>query len=61
MGPDDEYDCLVHHIISSLHRGDSDIAGLIYREMNDHFGLSVRQEEADKVSIIDWWKNNKKI
>lgn len=40
--PDDEYDCLVHQLLSLLHAGGNrdDVAGKIEEELRDHFGLS---------------------
>jgi len=51
--PEDEYDCLVHRIISDLHSGiikPSDIARIIKSELKDHFGISKTDAEIFKVA-----------
>ena len=61
LSPEDEYDCLTHHIISKLHNGASekDIETLIGNEIINHFGI---EEEKNKIievanKIFNYWKN----
>jgi len=60
--PEDEFDCLVHHIIGALHRGDpaDAVARLIHHEMVDHFGLKTSTGWAFKVAqeSMDWNRND---
>ena len=59
--PEDEYDCLVHHILSALHAGanQEDLEMLIEEEMSNHFGLSAtKSTETDLAvarTILEWW------
>jgi len=58
--PEDEYDCLVHRLISTLHKGEEttkSISSLISNELKQHFGVEIPDEEIDTVSkeIIGWW------
>jgi len=40
--PEDEYDCLVHHLLSILNSGGNqqEVAAKIEKEIKNHFGLS---------------------
>ena len=55
----DEYDCLVDHIVSALHRGADvpTLAKLIEDEFRDHFGKPVDLQAALLLAerIGDWW------
>jgi hypothetical protein len=59
--PDDEYDCLVHHILSAIHRGsrEADLIQIIKSEMVQHFGV----EESDRniatvvEKLSEWWRS----
>ncbi len=59
--PEDEYECLVHHLLSHLHAdaesGPDKIAGWISEEMQDHFGLDISAKAAVGVSrqIAEQW------
>jgi hypothetical protein len=57
--PRDEYNCLIHHVISSLHSGqkESEIKDLIESEFTGHFGINVPPHDIEKVSreIMKWW------
>jgi len=60
--PEDEYDCLVHNLLSVLHAGweKRDIAARIKKEIEHHFGLvSVQAKEIESVTnkIWEWWKS----
>jgi hypothetical protein len=60
--PHDEYDCLVDHVVSALHRGAdvAALANLIELEFRDHFGLPVDPKSADAVAkaLSEWWGNH---
>lgn len=63
--PDDEYDCLTHHILSVIERGGSmlDVKSTIKEELKDHFGLSgVPAEEINHTArrIWAWWTEQAK-
>ena len=51
---EDEYDCLVHHLVSVLHStpkpNSEKVAACISKEMTEHFGISVSSDEAEVVS-----------
>jgi len=49
--PPDEYDCLVHRVLSSLLRGESreQLRELITRELTEHFGLPDRVGDVSMV------------
>jgi hypothetical protein len=57
--PKDEYDCLVDHIVSALHRGVDapDLSKLIESEFHEHFGLPVEPQDVRSVAVTlsDWW------
>jgi hypothetical protein len=50
--PEDEYDCLVHHLLSVLNSGGSqqDVAAKIKNDIENHFGLSPFPEK--EISIV---------
>jgi len=54
--PDDEYDCLVHHLISILHSGGSqqDIAAKIKDKFEHHFGIFISDKEIDSIAQKVW-------
>jgi hypothetical protein len=58
--PEDEYDCLVHHILSGLHRGAKaeGVRLIMTDELANHFGITVSEEELIPVAqdIGDWWQ-----
>ena len=60
--PEDEYDCLVHHLLNVLHADSkidaTKVAACISDEMTAHFGLPVSAQEADVISrqICEAWK-----
>jgi hypothetical protein len=63
--PEDEYDCLVDHIVSALHRGmasSSNLARLIKVELNDHFGIKQSEKSIFNIaeSIHKYWVNQHK-
>ncbi|MEN6320405.1 MAG: hypothetical protein ABFD82_16840 [Syntrophaceae bacterium] len=63
--PEDEYDCLVHHVISILHaRGNhDDVAYKIKYELENHFGLrSISTNDINIIAgkIFDRWTELKK-
>ena len=60
--PDDEYDCLVHHILSALHRGSNRLGliQLIKSEMAVHFcGIEAPDADIEMVAgkISQWWES----
>ena len=60
--PEDEYDCLVHNMLSVLHAGGEkrDIAARIKKEIEHHFGMgSIQAKEIESVTnkIWEWWKS----
>jgi hypothetical protein len=61
--PRDEYDCLVDHIVSALHRGVDapGLAKVIESEFEDHFGLPVERGAAQSVArtLTDWFADHK--
>ena len=54
--PMDEYDCLIHKIISNLHLGinEKDLNNLISEEIKNHFHLNEPQHKIQKVSNEIW-------
>ena len=51
--PEDEYDCLVDHIVSAVHQGRTeakDIAAVISSELTDHFGVTASEESILRVA-----------
>ncbi len=62
--PEDEYDCLVHRILSVLHGHGSilDVQAALQNELSGHFGLSgVPAEEINRATakIWSWWLEQK--
>ena len=62
--PEDEYDCLVDHIVSELHNGQTqehDIATVISSELQQHFGVTASAEGTVKVAgqIAAYWRSLK--
>ena len=62
--PEDEYDCLTHHLLSALERQGSDvegITGVITRECTEHFWVEVSSKDAKTVAIkiVRWWKDGR--
>jgi len=62
QAPDDEYDCLVHHLLSVLHSGGNqqDVAAKIKSELKNHLGLSSFSE--NEISVVadkvwNCWQN----
>jgi hypothetical protein len=59
--PEDEYDCLVHRVLSVLDRGSIlDLKATLQEELFEHFGSTgVPQEEFNQVAtkIWTWWSN----
>ncbi|MHC4143928.1 MAG: hypothetical protein ACYSUD_04020 [Planctomycetota bacterium] len=58
--PEDEYDCLNHHILSELQRGGSilDVKSTISDQLRHHFGLSgIPESEISTITntIWAWW------
>jgi hypothetical protein len=65
--PEDEYDCLVHHLLSSLHRG-VDRGGLRQEaefHLREHFGFDAGEslQTADRIAEATWtwWSNRPSI
>jgi hypothetical protein len=63
--PEDEYDCLVHHVISILHAGGNhdDVAYKIKYELENHFGLySISMYDINIIAgkIFNCWTDLKK-
>ena len=58
--PPDEYDCLVGPVLSLLTRGasESDVAGFLRSEIEEHFGLDPRQVDVDGVAkrLAQWFE-----
>jgi hypothetical protein len=65
--PEDEYDCLVHHLLSSLHRGvgRAGLAQEIESHLREHFevGAGVSSQTADRIAEATWtwWSNRPPI
>ena len=62
--PEDEYDCLVHRIISGLHSGIEkpiELAKLITAELNNHFGLHSSESDVRDIAetISEYWTVHK--
>ena len=61
--PRDEYDCLVDHIVSALHRGVDapELVKVIESEIHDHFGLPVERGAVQSVAgtLTDWFADHK--
>jgi len=57
--PDDEYDCLVHDLLSHLHRGVTreELAGLIDVHSQHHFGAACSPQELAVAAdnVWQWW------
>jgi hypothetical protein len=62
--PEDEYDCLVDHIVSALYRGIADtqsLAMLIESELMHHFGIKETESTISEVAseIAAYWKGHR--
>jgi len=62
ISPEDEYDCLVHNLLSVFHAGGEkrDIVARIEKEIKHHFGLGfIQAKEIESVTnkILEWWKS----
>ena len=64
--PEDEYDCLVHHLLSALHRG-VDRGGLVHEiesHLREHFGLGAgpSSQTADRIAEATWtwWSEHRR-
>ena len=60
--PEGEYDCLIHRLMTTLHKGietTESISSLISRELTHHFGIKATKEKIDAVSkeIARWWSS----
>ncbi|MBN1968297.1 MAG: hypothetical protein JW870_02915 [Candidatus Delongbacteria bacterium] len=57
--PSDEFDSLVHQLISHLYKGSSQekIRQVIYSELITSYGLDVEIEETEEIAeyICNWW------
>jgi len=63
--PDDEYDCLTHHLLSVLHSGGNlfNVRSTIQEDLTEHFGLSrVPKDEINQVAnqIWMWWTESER-
>ena len=60
--PMDEYDCLIHKIVSSLHHDNNQecLETLISDEFINHFGIQVPKSQIMQITekIWHWWNNN---
>ena len=65
FSPADEYDCLVDHIVSVLHRGatEEERSKLITSEFADHFGAPVADPDVSRVAkeIWTWWGRERNV
>ena len=63
--PEDEYDCLVHHLLSALHRGVTreGLGREIESHLEGHFGFDTRvsSESADWIASAtwSWWSSRR--
>ena len=63
--PEDEYDCLVHHLLSALHRGVGrvELVAGVESHLRDHFDVDVgaSSQAADRVAgeAWTWWSNRR--
>ena len=61
--PEDEYDCLVHHLLSALHRGVAreGLGEEVKSHLRGHFGFDALEssETADRIAAATWtwWSN----
>jgi hypothetical protein len=59
--PANEYDYLVHRILSMLHRdgAKAELGAMIQQELVDHFGFGIPEKEIDRVAkkVWDWWSD----
>ncbi len=59
FAPNDEYDCMLGPLLTRLNAGaeEPEIRDFLRHELEDHFGLSVAQDEveAEASRIISWW------
>jgi hypothetical protein len=57
--PADEFDCLVHHVLSVLYREPSieAVSAVLARECSDHLALICSASAVDSVArrILAWW------
>jgi len=58
--PEDEYDCLVHRILSALHEGANrtELKNHIEHELTHHFGIRTELSEVEGVvkQVSEWWQ-----
>ncbi|QIS12757.1 hypothetical protein [Nocardia arthritidis] len=56
---DDEYDCLLAPLLSRLNAGAgrAEISEFLWRELEDHFGLSPELHAVDPMAdrLVAWW------
>ena len=55
--PLEEYDCLIHHILSILFNNGSkeDLKSMIETEISEHFGLSINNKQINTI-VAEVWK-----
>lgn len=62
--PEDEYDCLVHELISKLHHGATrdELDRHIQAQFREHFGLPQHAETTRAVAdqVWNWWEQRMK-
>ena len=55
----EEFDCLVHHVLSVLNNEESkkELKSKIEKEITEHFGLSLNDKDIDVIvsNIWDYW------
>ncbi|MGW5902902.1 hypothetical protein ACWFQ6_14260 [Streptomyces althioticus] len=55
----DEYDCMLAPLLQRLRRGadEADISDFLRYELEDHFGLTPRPSEPERVAarLTSWW------
>ncbi|NNE68494.1 MAG: hypothetical protein HKN33_18145 [Pyrinomonadaceae bacterium] len=64
--PDDEFDCLVHHLLSWLgsEKKEREIVVALSDELESHFGFSrVSKRDTGKMvnSVCEWWGSRDEI
>ena len=61
--PEDEYDCLVYHVLSALHRGSAEcrLEEMIRHELEHHFGFKEPVDDARRLSemVWEWWTQSR--
>ena len=57
--PNDEFDCLIHQLLSALYKGDrkTDIKYILKKQLSEHFGIIANQLKIKGLAqeIYDTW------